>query len=149
MSEVCPDACTWVPGSPGWLYVAQGPPCARLSPRSDAARGSTQDQSERTLLQAQRVGWEAGGLGRGAGLTVPLYLPSFGFLCAKILRTCWCFSSRQPMPSLPATKSEFFPCISKSFRLCCILFHSVTLLLRLLKSQSLKSPFFSPTPNYI
>ena len=26
----------------------------------------------------------------------------------------------QPMPSLPPTKSEFFPCISESFRLCCI-----------------------------
>ena len=60
-----------------------GTPCARLSPRSDAARVSTPDWWERTLLQAQRVGWEAGGLGRGGGLAVPLYLLSFGFLCAK------------------------------------------------------------------
>ena len=29
------------------------------------------------------MGWEAGGLGRGGGLAVPLYLLSFGFLCAK------------------------------------------------------------------
>ena len=57
----------------------------------------------------------------GGGSAVPLYLPSSSFLCAKILRTCWCFSFCQPIPSLPPTKREFFPCISKSFRLCCIL----------------------------
>ena len=60
--------------------------CARLSPHSDAAHVSTPDQSERTLLQAQRAGWEAGGLERGGGPAVPLYLPSSGFLCAKILQ---------------------------------------------------------------
>ena len=46
--------------------------CARLSPRSDTAHVSTPDQSERTLLQAQRAGWEARGLEWGGDLLCPL-----------------------------------------------------------------------------
>ena len=126
MSDVCPGACTWAPGSPGRLHVAQGP-CVPgchhavtlpMGPHRTSQRGPSSRPRERAGKQED---WNR------VGACCALYLPCSGFLCAKILRTCWCFSFRQPMPALPPTKSEFFPCISKSFRLCCILFHSVTL----------------------
>ena len=85
VSDVCPGARTWAPESPGRLHVAQRPcMCARLSPRSGAAHRSTLDQLDRTLLQALRAGWEAGGgLGRGGGPAVPLVSPVLVFVLSS------------------------------------------------------------------
>ena len=103
---------SWKP----WVAACgPGALCARLSPHSDAAHVSISDQSERTLLQAQRAGWEARGLGRGRGPAVPVYLPSSGFLCAKqpsvrlpsaaVLEIC-------PQLSSPPGESQFLTEVS-------------------------------------
>ena len=85
--------------------------CARLSPRSDAAHGSTPDQSDRALLQALRTGWEArGGLGRGGGPAVLPCLPSSGFLCAKqpsVRLTSAALLEVCPQLSSPPRESQF------------------------------------------
>ena len=98
------------PWKPWAAACGPGALCARLSPCSDAAHGSTPDQLERTVLQAQRAGWEARGLGRGRGPAVTFYLPSSGFLCAKqpsVRLTSAALLEVCPQLSSPPCESKF------------------------------------------
>ena len=112
---VCVSVSRASPWKPWAAACGPGALCARLSPCSDAAHGSTLDQSERTLLQAQRAGWEARGLGRGRGPAVPVYLPSSGFLCAKqpsVRLTSAALLEICPQLSSPPGESQFLTEVS-------------------------------------
>ena len=66
MSDVCPGACSWAPGSPGRLHVAQGPHvpgCHRavtlpMGPHQTSRRGPSSRPRERA---GKQEGWDGVG----------------------------------------------------------------------------------------